>query len=60
MTVHTGSLLDRDDPAAQRFWALLISMTSGFAARAGVPLVELGHGTPAPVPQVPRPRDGRS
>lgn len=30
--------LDRDDPSARRFWALLVSITSGLAAQSGVPV----------------------
>lgn len=50
---HTRSLIDRDDRPARRFWAVLESMTSGFAIRAGVPVQALtgspGLREPSPV-----------
>lgn len=60
MVTQAPYLIERDDPAACRFWDVLIAMTSGFAARAGVPAPDRATPPPpGPVP-VPPPRTGSS
>lgn len=50
-----SSLIERDDRSARRFWAILMSMTTGSAMQAGVPTQHL---TGSPVLRDPLPVTG--